>query len=83
VALGGKSQTPISFYDEEDDAFVAEINSMEIEVKQLKIQQDKCAELFFIQQKCFQEIADITGWKIAQIRRHVKNAKRKANIYQQ
>lgn len=83
VALGGSSQTPISFYDEEDDVFEDEISSMENEVKQLKIQQDKCAELFFNQQKCFQEIADITGWEIAQIRRHVKNAKRKANIYQE
>jgi hypothetical protein len=29
VALGGNSQTPISFYDEEDDACEDEINSME------------------------------------------------------
>ncbi|GJM29725.1 MAG: hypothetical protein DHS20C17_23600 [Cyclobacteriaceae bacterium] len=83
VALGGSSQTPISFYDEDDDVFEDEISSMEKEIEELKIHQEKCAELFFNQQKSFREIAEITGLEISQVRGHVKNAKRRANIYQE
>ncbi len=83
VALGGTSQTPITYYDDDDDQFEAEISNMEDEVKHLKAQQQKCSELFFKQQKCFQEIADITGWEISQIKRHLQNVKRRANIYQE
>lgn len=83
VALGGSTQTPISFYEDEDEVFENEILSLEDEAKNLKIQQEKCAELFFNQQKCFNEIAEITGWEVSQIKQHVKNAKRRANIYQE
>ena len=82
VALGGSNQTPITFYNKDDNEFAEEINNMENEVKDLKQQQAECAELFFKQQKCFQEIADITGWEISQIKRHLRNAKKRTNIYQ-
>ena len=83
VALGGESQTPITFYDDDDSTFENEINSMEEEVETTKKQQDTCANLFFNEQKCFHEIADITGWDVALIKRHIRNAKRRANIYQE
>ena len=82
IALGGESSTPITFYDEDDEAFEEEINSMEDEIINLKQEQEKCLQLFFNEQKCFQEIAEITGWDIALIKRHVRNAKRRVNIYQ-
>ena len=52
------------------------------EIINLKQEQEKCLQLFFNEQKCFQEIAEITGWDIALIKRHVRNAKRRVNIYQ-
>jgi RNA polymerase sigma-70 factor (ECF subfamily) len=83
VALGGTTQTPITFYDDDDNAFEKEIISMEEEIENLKNQQDRCADLFFNQQKCFHEIAAITGWDLAVIKRHIRNAKKRANIYQE
>ncbi len=82
LALGGTSKTPITFFDEGDEDFEEEISSMEDEISDLKKEQEKCLELFFNQQKCFQEIADITGWDVALIKRHIRNAKRRINIYQ-
>ena len=83
VALGGSTQTPVEFYDDkDDDSFEEEISSMEDEVMRIKSQQEKCSQLFFKEQRCFQEIADITGWEVSEIKYHVKNAKRKTNIYQ-
>ena len=83
IALGGKGQSPITYYDDDDSEFEQEISKMENEVKNQQDQQEKCAELFFEQQKCFKEISDITGWEISQIKRHLKNVKRRANIYQE
>ena len=82
VALGG-SGTPITFYEESDEAFEEEISSMEEEINNLKLEQEKCLDLFFNEQKCFQEIADITGWDVSLIKRHIRNAKRRINIYQE
>ena len=81
VALGGASQTPITFYDDEDGTFEDEITSMEQEIELLKGQQEQCVMLFFDQQKCFHEIADITGLDVPLIKRHIRNAKQRANIY--
>ena len=83
VALGGKGQAPITYYDDDDAVFDQEISNMENEVKQLQAQQEKCVELFFEQQMCFEEISEITGWEVSQIKRHLKNVKRRANIYQE
>lgn len=83
VALGGPSQTPITFYDDDDGTFEDEISSMEEEIESLKLQQEKCVELFFDQQKCFHEIADIIGLDVPMIKRHIQNAKQKANIYKE
>lgn len=81
-ATSSSGQTPITFYEDGDQDFEEEINSVENEVKKLKEQQEECARLFFDQQKCFQEIAVITGWKISEIRRHLRNVKKRTNIYQ-
>ncbi len=83
VALGETSSAPITFYNEDDEAFEKEISTMEDEIVNLKKEQEKCLELFFTEQKCFQEIADITGWDVSLIKRHLRNAKRRVNIYQE
>jgi len=82
VALGGSGQTPITFFNKDDQEFEDEITTVENEVKKLKEQQDECARLFFNEQKCFQEIVEITGWEISQIKRHLRNVKKRTNIYQ-
>lgn len=83
VAMGGSIQTPVTFYYEDDQDLEQEISHMEDEVKNTREQQERCSELFFNKQKCFQEIAYLTGLEISQIKRHLRNSKRRANIYQE
>lgn len=83
VALGSTTRTPITFYEKDDESFEAEINQLEKEINNLKNEQQRCLDLFFKEQKCFQEIADITGWDVQLIKRHIRNAKRSINIYQE
>lgn len=82
IALGGEARTHVTFYETEDSSFEEEINKLEIEIKNLKNEQRRCLDLFLKEQKCFQEIAEITGWDIQLIKRHIRNAKRSINIYQ-
>ncbi|GEM_PF-5182604 len=83
VALGSENRTPIVYYDQDDNTFEQEINQLENEIKNLKSEQQACLDLFFKEQKCFQEIAEITGWDIQLIKRHVRNAQRSINVYQE
>ncbi len=82
IALGGDQRTPITFYEKDDQSFEEEISKLENEIINLKNEQQRCHELFFKDQKCFQEIADITGWDVQLIKRHIRNAKKSINVYQ-
>lgn len=83
VALGGATRTPITFYEKDDQSFEEEISKLENEIKNLKNEQQQCLDLFFKEQKCFQEIAEITGWDVVLIKRHIRNAKKSINVYQE
>ncbi len=83
VALGSDTRTPITFYDKDDESFEEEIGQLENEIRNLKSEQERCLNLFFKEQKCFQEIAEITGWDILLIKRHIRNAKKSINVYQE
>ena len=76
-----EKQFDFTLYGKDDRSFEAELSSMEDEILNTKKEQERCMELFFQEQKCFQEIADITGYQLQRIRRHIKNAKKNINIY--
>lgn len=50
-------------------------------IAQLKDEQKECVELFFIQEKSYQEIADSTGYSLMQVKSYLQNGKRNLKIY--
>lgn len=81
VEVEDEKQFDFTLYGKDDRSFEAEISNMENEILNTKKEQEKCMDLFFKEQKCFQEIADITGYRLSNIKRHIKNAKKNINIY--
>lgn len=49
-------------------------------IEQLTVEQKQSIELFFLQKKCYNEIADITGFEWSKVRSYIQNGKRNLKI---
>jgi RNA polymerase sigma factor (sigma-70 family) len=47
----------------------------------LSEEQKRCVEMFYLQQKCYQDIADETGYTLNQVKSYIQNGKRNLKIY--
>lgn len=45
-------------------------------IAQLKEEQKECIELFYLQKKSYQEVADLTGFDMKQVKSYIQNGKR-------
>ncbi len=57
------------------------LNRLENGISQLNEGQKTCIELFYLQEKCYQEIADITGFSLNQVKSHIQNGKRNLKMF--
>lgn len=65
--------------------YEAEEKNMQIDrlhsaIQQLRPEQKKCIELFYLEDKLYKEIADITGYDIKAVKSHIQNGKRNLKI---
>lgn len=58
----------------------ATLTKLESAVKELKEGQRVCIELFYLQQKCYQEVADLTGYSMNEVKSYIQNGKRNLKI---
>ena len=65
-----------------NEAFEKEENYKKLEdcMRKLPEDQQKSIELFFIQNKCYNEIAEITGYDWSKVRSYIQNGKRNLKI---
>lgn len=54
---------------------------LEAGIVQLKDEQKICVELFFLQDKSYQDIADETGYPVNKVKSYIQNGKRNLKIY--
>lgn len=52
------------------------LNRLSEAIGQLNEEQRMCIELFFLQEKSYQEIVDLTGWDYKAVKSHIQNGKR-------
>jgi RNA polymerase sigma factor (sigma-70 family) len=50
-------------------------------VKQLNEEQKICIELFYLQGRCYQEVAEMTGYTMKQVKSYIQNGKRNLKIF--
>ncbi|MEZ5046761.1 MAG: sigma-70 family RNA polymerase sigma factor [Chitinophagaceae bacterium] len=55
-------------------------NKMEKALDALNTEQKKCVTLFYIEEKSYQEIIEITGYTYLQVKSHLQNGKRNLKI---
>ena len=71
----------------QDDSGLAEkqlseirLEQMEVALQQLKPEQKQCIELFYIQEKCYQDVAKATGFSMKQVKSYIQNGKRNLRL---
>lgn len=52
------------------------LTDLEQAITQLKEEQRICIELFFLQEKCYNEVVEITGYNLKQVKSYIQNGKR-------
>lgn len=52
------------------------LTSLEQAINKLKEEQRICIELFFLQEKCYTEVAEQTGFSLKQVKSYIQNGKR-------
>lgn len=58
-----------------------ELKKLSQALSQLPDHQRQCIELFYLEQKCYKDIADQTGYDIKAVKSHIQNGKRNLKIY--
>lgn len=57
-----------------------QLNSMENCIEQLQSEQKQAIQLFYLKEKCYKEIADITQTEISKVRSFIQNGRRNLKI---
>lgn len=57
-----------------------QLREMEDQLGGLGDNQRRCLELFYLEQKCYKEVADITGFSLNEVKSFIQNGKRNLKI---
>jgi RNA polymerase sigma-70 factor (ECF subfamily) len=78
----------INTADEPDDNNIkkayqkeTELQLLEEAILSLNDEQRMCIELFYLKEKCYNEISDLTGFDFKQVKSYIQNGKRNLKIY--
>jgi len=71
------------FMESDDDLYLDTEKDNEMKLKFmkecleiLKLQQKECIQYFYIEQKCYQEVSEITGYNMKKVKSYIQNGKR-------
>ncbi|MFC3199124.1 RNA polymerase sigma factor [Parapedobacter deserti] len=53
---------------------------MESCLGELNAEQQRCIRLFYLEQKCYKDVAEITGYDLNKVKSHIQNGKRNLKI---
>lgn len=65
----------------EEDNLEGNLALLEKGIQVLPAEQKQCIELFYLQQKCYKEIAELTGYDLKKVKSYIQNGKRNLKIY--
>lgn len=58
-----------------------DLTLMEKGMQELPTEQRRCLELFYLEQKCYKEVAELTGYDLNKVKSYIQNGKRNLKIY--
>ncbi len=92
-SLGAKEEVYLKdevrgFVEFEDDSHLFEghinkerlLTQLEECINKLKEEQRQCVELFYLNEKCYQEVAEVTTFELKKVKSYIQNGKRNLKI---
>ena len=77
MALRKSSKNPMVSLE---DNFVENDDFVHLDIDDAKETQRKSVDLFYLQEKCYKEVADITGYDMLKVKSYIQNGKRNLKI---
>jgi len=63
-----------------DEAKESQLTVMEKCMESLPEEQRKSVDLFYLQEKCYKEVAEMTGYELSKVKSYIQNGKRNLKI---
>ena len=70
-------------HQEEVTVKESNLSNLEMAIETLNIEQKKCVELFYLQQKSYIEVVEITGYSLNNVKSFIQNGKRNLKLKMQ
>lgn len=67
-------------HPEEEQELEGNLNKLEKCIETLISEQKQCVTLFYLEEKCYKEIAEKTGFELNQVKSYIQNGKRNLRI---
>jgi RNA polymerase sigma factor (sigma-70 family) len=65
----------------DEDWLENHLNLLEKAIMHLPTEQRNCIDLFYLKEKCYKEICEITGYELSKVKSYIQNGKRNLKIY--
>ena len=69
-------ENQLFLYQDSVNVLEDRVVELERELGNLSKEQRVCVELFYLKDKCYQEVAEITGYSLNQVKSYIQNGKR-------
>jgi RNA polymerase sigma factor (sigma-70 family) len=69
-------ESSLSEHPEDGQELEENLSKLEKCLERLNEEQQQCVRLFFLQQKSYRQISDVTGFDFNQVKSHIQNGKR-------
>lgn len=69
-------ENQLFLYQDSVNVLEDRVVELERELGNLSKEQQVCVELFYLKDKCYQEVAEITGYTMNQVKSYIQNGKR-------
>ena len=73
-------ENQLFLYQDSVNVLEERVAELERELGNLSKEQRVCVELFYLKDKCYQEVAEITGYSMNQVKSYIQNGKRNLAI---
>lgn len=78
---GGSMENTLVDHLDDSDIREAQLSHLEQGLNTLSPEQKQCVALFYLQDKSYVEVAEITGYDLKQVKSYIQNGKRNLKIY--
>ena len=73
----------LSLHPVEEDSLEQNLQELELAIEELPPEQQTCIRLFYLEQKCYKEIAALTGYELNKVKSYIQNGKRNLRAHMQ